>query len=93
MPSLEKSTEILTGGRGGSLPKVSGWRVPLSYLDIGERSQKAVRWRPSGSYYCSLALKYLTHLSVPWSPPVFLTSKILGTAGITNFLLYYAKIF
>lgn len=44
MPSLKKSTEVLTGGRGGELPKVSGLRVPLSYLDIKERSQKAIRF-------------------------------------------------
>lgn len=44
MPSLEKSTEILTGGSGGTLPKESGWRVPLSYLDIRERAWKAVRF-------------------------------------------------
>lgn len=82
-----------TDGRERTVISQSKW-VPLSYLEITERSQKAVRVEKIWFILLLTGIKIL-ELSVSPTVPNCIPqmSKILGTAEVTSFLLCYAKIF
>ena len=72
----------------------STWVPNGSSLDITERSQKAIRFENIWFILLLTGIRILelsVRLMVPNCIPQ--TSKILGTAEVTNFLLCYAKIF